>query len=283
MDERAREVERAPICATCGTQFPPTETPPASCPICEDDRQYVLPTGQRWTTLGKMRGHYHNRFAEIEPGLTSIVTEPAFGIGQRAWLIQTPRGNVLWETVSYVDETTVAEIERRGGCAAIAISHPHFYATMGEWSRRFGDVPIYLHADNRPWVMRPTEAIRFWDGETVEVLPGLTVVRCGGHFPGSSVLHWPEGAEGRGALLTGDTIYIVRDRRWVTFMYSYPNSIPLDAGAVRRIVAAVEPYEFAHLYSSFQDEPLVEAKAAVGRSAERYIAHLTGDVDTEGR
>jgi glyoxylase-like metal-dependent hydrolase (beta-lactamase superfamily II) len=279
MDERGHEAERAPICATCGTQYPPAETPPASCPICEDDRQYVLPTGQRWTTLGKLRGHYHNRFAEIEPGLTSIVTEPAFGIGQRAWLVQTPRGNVLWETVSYVDETTVAEIGRRGGCAAIAISHPHFYTTMGEWSRRFGDVPIYLHADNRPWVMRPTEAIRFWDGETVEVLPGLTVVRCGGHFPGSSVLHWPEGAGGRGALLTGDTIYIVRDRRWVTFMYSYPNSIPLDAGAVRRIVAAVEPYEFAHLYSSFQDEPLVDAKAAVRRSAERYIAHLTGEVD----
>jgi hypothetical protein len=92
------------------------------------------------------------------------------------------------------------------------------------------------------------------------------------------VLHWPDGAGGRGALLTGDTIYIVRDRRWVTFMYSYPNSIPLDAGAVQRIVAAVEPYAFEHLYSSFQDEPLVDAKTAVRRSAERYVQHLTGNV-----
>lgn len=283
MDRVARDLEGAPICTTCGTQFPPSETPPAACPICEDDRQYVLPVGQRWTTLGELRGHHHNRFTEIEPGLTSIVTEPAFGIGQRAWLVQTPSGNLLWETVGYVDETTVAEIERRGGCAAIAISHPHFYTTMAEWSRRLGDVPIYLHADNQPWVMNPTGAIRFWDSETVEALPGLKVIRCGGHFPGSSVLHWPEGAGGRGALLTGDTIYIVRDQRWVTFMYSYPNSIPLDAGTVRGIVGAVEPFGFEHLYSSFQDEPLVDAKAAVRRSAERYIAHVTGEVDTGAR
>jgi glyoxylase-like metal-dependent hydrolase (beta-lactamase superfamily II) len=131
--------------------------------------------------------------------------------------------------------------------------------------------------------MNPTAAVRFWDEETVEPLPGLTVVRCGGHFPGASVLHWPGGAYGRGALLTGDTIQIVRDRRWVTFMYSYPNSIPLDAGAVQRIVAAVEPYDFELLYGAFQDEPVVDAKAAVRRSAERYVRHLSGYGGTEPR
>jgi hypothetical protein len=277
------EAMNAPICVTCGTQFPPAETVPAHCPICEDDRQYVNPKGQRWTTLAELRGRYHNRFTELEPGLTSIVTEPALAIGQRAYLVRTPRGNVLWDMLTYLDETTVAEIERHGGCAAIAISHPHYYATMGEWSRLLGDAPIFLHADNRPWVMRPTAAVRFWEGESVEVLPGLTVVRCGGHFPGASVLHWPEGAEGRGALLSGDTIQIVRDRRWVTFMYSYPNAIPLDAGAVRRIVAAVEPYAFERLYGAFQDEPVVDAKAAVGRSAERYVRHLSGEVATGPR
>jgi hypothetical protein len=277
-DSRENEAMHAPICATCGTQFPSSATPPAGCPICEDDRQYVGLNGQRWTTLADLRGRYHNRFTTLEPGLTSIVTEPGFAIGQRAYLIQTPGGNVLWETLTYVDETTVAEIARLGGCAAIAISHPHYYATMGEWSRRLGDVPIYLHEDNRPWVMNPTSAVRYWSDETVEVLPGLTVVRCGGHFPGASVLHWPDGAEGRGALFTGDTIQIVRDRGWVTFMYSYPNVVPLDAGAVRHIVDAVEPYAFERLYGAFQDEPVVDAKNAVRRSAERYVRHLSGNV-----
>ena len=271
------DAARAPICLTCGTQYPPAEAPPDRCPICEDDRQYLRDEGQQWTTLAALRGRHHNRFTPLEPGLTSIVTEPALGIGQRAFLVQTPHGNLLWETLAYLDETTVAAIERHGGCAAIGISHPHFYATMVEWSRRFGDVPIYLHADNRPWVMRPSDAVRFWESETVEVLPGLTIVRCGGHFPGSSVLHWAEGAEGRGLLLTGDTIFAVRDRRWVTFMYSYPNIVPLDPGAVRRIVAAVEPYPFERLYSALQDQPVVDAKNAVRRSANRYIAHVTGE------
>lgn len=277
------EALHAPICATCGTQFPPSAAPPAGCPICEDDRQYVGPNGQRWTTLAELRGHYHNRFAPLEPGLTSIVTEPSFAIGQRAYLVQTPRGNVLWETLTYVDETTVAEIARLGGCEAIAISHPHYYAAMAEWSRRLGGVPICLHEDNRPWVMQPTPAIRYWREGAVEVVPGVTVIRCGGHFPGASVLHWPDGAGGRGALLTGDTIQIVRDRRWVTFMYSYPNVVPLDAGAVRHIVEAVEPYPFDRLYGAFQDEPVLDAKNAVRRSAERYVRHLSGEVEAGPR
>jgi len=145
---------------------------------------------------------------------------------------------------------------------------------MVEWSRAF-DAPIYLHADNRPWVMRPDDAVEFWEGDARDVLPGLTVVRCGGHFPGSSALHWADGAGGRGALFTGDTLMVVSDRRYVSFMYSYPNLIPLNARAVRRIVAAVEPYAFERLHSSWSGSVVAQdAKAAVHRSAERYIAHI---------
>ena len=52
-----------------------------------------------------------------------------------------------------------------GGIKAIAISHPHYYSSMVEWSRAFGGVPIYLHAADRQWVMRPDHAIVFWEGE----------------------------------------------------------------------------------------------------------------------
>ncbi|HET7092595.1 MAG TPA: hypothetical protein VFI22_03930, partial [Thermomicrobiales bacterium] len=104
---------------------------------------------------------------------------------------------------------------------------------------------------------------------------GLTLIRCGGHFAGSSVVHWPAGAGGAGALLTGDTITVVADRRWVSFMYSYPNLIPLDADAIRRIVAAVESYAFDRLYGGWDGSVVAtDAKNAVRRSAARYLDHI---------
>jgi glyoxylase-like metal-dependent hydrolase (beta-lactamase superfamily II) len=265
------------VCVTCGAHFPESADPPAACPICQDERQYVGHEGQRWTTLGELRRDHRNAVRPIEPGLTGIATEPPFAIGQQAHLVETPAGNVLWNCTSLVDDATVAEVGQRGGLAAIAVSHPHFFTGVAEWSRAFGNAPVLLHADDRAWVTRPDEAIRFWDGETAEALPGsgLTLIRCGGHFPGSCVLHWPDGADGRGILLTGDTITVVADRRWVGFMYSYPNLIPLGAGEIRRIVAAVEPFAFDRLYGGWHGSVVASgAKEAVRRSAERYLARI---------
>lgn len=262
------------ICITCGTQYLVGDEGRNECPICLDERQYVNINGQQWTTLEELRSTHRNVFTSIEPSLTTIRTEPTFAIGQHAQLIQTKHGNVLWDCISFIDDRTVEEVQRLGGISAIAISHPHFYSSMIEWSRAF-DAPIYLHADNREWVMRPDERIQYWEGETREIVPGITAIRCGGHFPGSSVLHWAEGAGGRGALFTGDTIFVVNDRRYVTFMYSFPNYIPLNAKAVRRIVAAVEPFAFDRIYGAWTNSVVaVDAKAAVQRSAERYIAHI---------
>jgi hypothetical protein len=264
------------ICITCGTQYPASPAAPAHCPICEDDRQYINQNGQQWTTLTELRRDRSNELTPIDANLTAIRTAPLFAIAQQAHLIQTPAGNLLWDCISFLDDATVAEVRRRGGVAAIAISHPHFYSSMIEWSRAF-DAPIYLHAENRAWVMRPDDAVHFWDGDAKQLLPGLTVVRTGGHFPGSSLLHWADGAGGKGALFTADTIMVVADRRYVTFMYSYPNYIPLNASAVRGIVAAVEPYAFDRIYGSWPGSVVAEdAKAAVRRSAERYIAHIQG-------
>ena len=262
------------ICTTCGTQFPASGAPPEGCPICEDDRQYVNQHGQQWTTLAQLQDRHANLVDEVEPGLFGIRTDPGFAIGQQAHLIQGAGGNALWDCISLLDDATVARVEQLGGIQAIAISHPHFFSCMIEWSRAF-DAPIVLHAEHRPWVMRPDDAIQFWDGESREILPGITVVRCGGHFPGSTVLHWEGGAGGQGALFTGDTIMVVSDLRYVSFMYSYPNLIPMNASAVRKIVAAVEPWSFDRLYAAWNGKVVArDAKAAVARSAERYIAHI---------
>lgn len=266
------------VCVTCGTQYPASDGPPASCPICEDERQYVNPEGQQWTTLAAMRERHRNVFTDIAPGLTTIEIAPKIGIGQRAHLIQTPAGNILWDCVALIDDATVAEIERRGGLAGIAISHPHFYTTIEHWSAAFGGIPIWLHRDNVPHVHNPGPWVAYWDDETFAPLPGsgITLARAGGHYPGSSVLHWPAANDGAGALFTGDTIFVVADNRWVTFMYSYPNDIPLNASAVRRIVAAVEPFAFETLHAAFGRPVERDAKGAVRRSAERYIAHIAG-------
>jgi glyoxylase-like metal-dependent hydrolase (beta-lactamase superfamily II) len=181
---------------------------------------------------------------------------------------------VLWDCIALLDEATERTIDALGGLSAIAISHPHYYTTMVEWARAF-DVPVYLHEADRAWVMRPDERLRFWSGETLEIGDGLTLVRLGGHFEGGQVLHWREGAEGRGALLTGDIIQVVADTRWVSFMYSYPNLIPLPAGEVRRIAETAEPLEFDALYGAWWGREIrSDAKAAVRRSAERYVTAL---------
>jgi glyoxylase-like metal-dependent hydrolase (beta-lactamase superfamily II) len=261
-----------PICVTCGTQFGEVDHFPESCPICQDERQYVGLHGQKWTTLDDLRQNYHTVITEEEPQLTAFSVEPKFGIGQRAFLVQSGGANVLWDCISLLDDAAIRHIKELGGLNAIAISHPHYYTCMVEWSAIFQDVPIYLHKDDARWVMRPDPRIQFWDGETCELAHGLTLIRCGGHFAGACVLHWPQGANSRGALLTGDTIQVVPDRKWVSFMYSYPNLIPLRASVVKKIVAAVQPFEFDRLYNAFADMTITcDGKGAIQRSAERYL------------
>lgn len=263
------------MCTTCGVQFDKTNDLPDRCPICEDERQYVGWDGQQWTTMAMLQENHHNVFKTLEPGLTGIGTEPRFAIGQRALLVQSPAGNILWDCISLIDEATIAAIEDLGSIAAIAISHPHYYSSIVPWGRAF-DAPIYIHADDRPWVMRPDPLIVFWEDETHALGDGLTLIRCGGHFAGGAVLHWAAGAGGQGVLLSGDILQVVPDRRYVSFMYSYPNFIPLSATTVRQIVAAVEPFQFDRIYGAFWGRVVkTQAKAGVAYSAERYIRAIT--------
>src|SRR6266853_619187 len=207
---------------TCGVQFAPSSTPPGRCDVCEDERQYVGWNGQQWGTLEELQRDHINEVRD-DLGLTGIGTKPSFAIGQRALLVRSPGGNLLWDCITLLDDATADSIGELGGVRAIAISHPHYYSSMVEWSHRF-KAPIYLHAP-----------------------------------------------DGKGALLAGDIIAPAGDRRWVSFMYSYPNYIPLPASEIDRIVAAVEPFDFDRIYGAWWDRIVAsDAKAAVRRSAERY-------------
>jgi hypothetical protein len=268
------------LCVTCGTQFAESAHPPERCPVCEDERQYVSPDGQAWTTLDALRGSHRNLFTCEESRLFSIDTVPKFGIGQRAFLVQSAQGNVLWDCVALIDGATIARLRDLGGVAAIAVSHPHYYTTMVEWSRAFGDAPIYIHEADRAWVMRPDRRIRFWTGHTHELPGDLTLVRTGGHFEGYQVLHWPSGAEGRGVLLAGDQPQIGMDPRQVSFMYSYPNYIPLNATAIGQIMDALNRLTYDRLYGAFvirgDGAIATGASAVVQRSAARYLQAIQG-------
>ena len=264
------------ICTTCGCQYAPSETPPLGCLICQDSRQYVNPAGQAWTTMPAMQRTYFNAFRQLEPGLMGIGTFPAFAIGQRALLLRTPAGNILWDCISLLDESTVTLVRALGGLVGIACSHPHFLATVVDWSHAFDSVPVYLHARDRAFVTRPDPVLTFWDGDRRELGEGVTLIRCGGHFPGSAVLHWAQGADGRGALLTGDTLQ-VRPDKGLTFMHSYPNLIPLDAATVRQIADTLNPWPYETLYGGWWERVVSSgAKQAMAASVDQYIRAVTG-------
>jgi hypothetical protein len=264
------------ICTACGTQYPPSDTPPAQCVICEEERQYVPPSGQSWITPERLAGRHANSFRQHEPGLIGIGSVPSFAIGQRAILVITPSGNVLWDCISLIDDATIALIIGLGGLKAIAISHPHFYTTMVDWARAF-DCPVHLHALDRKWVMRPDPALIFWDGDTLTLLPGVTLIRGGGHFPGGTMLHWAEGADGGGALLSADIATVTTDRKFLSFMRSYPNLIPLSAREVEGIAASLAPFPFDRIYGHFFDRVIVtSAKDVMERSVKRYLGAIAG-------
>jgi hypothetical protein len=264
------------ICVRCGVQYPDTPGPPEGCPICADEREAVLAGGQRWTTTAELAADHVTELRVEEPGLHGVGVTPSFGIGQRALLVRTPAGNVLWDCVSLLDEAARVAVEGLGGVVAICPSHPHFYGACAELADALDARVLLPRADER-WVQRPSRRIAFYADE-VEPVPGVTVVRVGGHFAGSAVLHWAAGADGRGVLLTGDSIMVAEDRGWVSFMWSFPNLLPLDAAAVRRIADRVGDLPFARLYGGWWGHVVTDDGAAVvRRSAGRYVDLLSGD------
>lgn len=266
------------ICATCAVEQPDLATPPAVCPICADDRQYVRPSGQRWTTLDELTAAGHRgTLAEVEPGLHGISIEPQVGIGQRALLVQTPAGNLLWDATGYLDDDLVDQVKALGGVAVVAASHPHMFGVQVEWSHRFGGVPVYVAAADREHLQRDDEVVTAWSDQ-VEVLPGVVLHQIGGHFLGSAVAAF-RGADGEGVLLSGDTVAGTPDEHWVSFMRSYPNKIPLSAATVERIARRLTPLDFDRLYDNFGGQVLGEAQTWVQRSVERYAGWVRGDFD----
>ncbi|THX72259.1 metallo-beta-lactamase family protein [Aureobasidium pullulans] len=260
------------LCPTCGTQFDVlADNPPSGyCRICDDPRQYIPATGQAWTSLKAEAGKHETKWKQDEKDkrVWSIWAEPKLGIGQRALLIQTPHGNILWDCIAYLDKPLVDFITSLGGLSSIIISHPHFYTTHLSWSAVFS-CPIYTHALDEKWLSRSptadTKRVLLRDKYT-EIVKGVTAIQVGGHFEGSMVLHWDgageEGGEEQGGhLFIADTFVNVpsgfyrKDRPPGTtsfsFMWSIPNMIPLPPDTIHEMWKAIKPYDFTATHGLF--------------------------------
>jgi hypothetical protein len=262
------------ICETCGTQFADSPTPPAACAVCTDDRQYVAPRGQHWTSHDRLLADRAVRLGD-DDGAIALAVTPDFGIAQRAIFAPATDARVLWECLSVVTDDAVANLTARGGVDAIAISHPHFYTAMVEWSDALGGVPILVHEADDDWVRRRSRHVELWSGPRYSISDELTLVHCPGHFPGSAVLHWAHGPHDRPALLSGDSMQVAADRRHVSFMYSYPNLIPLAPSTVRQMRELLSGYDFDDIYGySWGRNIIGGGRAGVDASFDRYLAAL---------
>lgn len=272
------------LCQTCGTQFPTSNRQQVkTCHICDDPRQFVPPFGQTFTNLSQLRFDHRNVFTpcETDPNFIFIETAPKFAIGQRAMLIKTPRGNILWDCVAYLDRDTVKRIEEEGGLKGIVISHPHYYTTHVNWAQAF-KCPVYVAAEDEGWATSKSSHRKTITEIETDILPGSNtkVIKLGGHFPGSLVLLYKH------RLLIADTIVTTPagmgdwsinglgekvdasgappDRNTFSFLWSIPNMIPLGPDEMLRMWKILRGYEFEATHGAFNGMN-IEDRSVKGR------------------
>ncbi|MCB0539895.1 MAG: MBL fold metallo-hydrolase [Bacteroidetes bacterium] len=256
------------ICATCGTKYPANFLG-ENCLICEDDRQYVPLDGQKWTTSENLYRNHSVKIKQLNPNLFELVIDPVFAIGQRALLVVSESGNILWDCIPHLDENAIRFIQEKGGLKAIAISHPHYYSNMNDWAEQF-DCPIFLPESEKNFIVNPTDRITFWREEKVDFWDGIELIRIGGHFPGSSILWLPK-ANGKGIILCGDTFNLALSLKHFSVMYSYPNRIPLPINEIEIIKEKMQTIEFDETYGFWPYQNLLtDPKKVLMESLERY-------------
>jgi uncharacterized Zn-finger protein len=256
------------ICSTCGTQYknPGQEI----CFICSDERQFIPEQGQSWTTHQQLLQKHKVEVLKLQDNLYQFTISPAFSIGQRALLLLSPGGNILWDCIPLLDEAVIEFIMANGGLKAIAFSHPHFFSNMNQWADKF-DCPIYINALDKDWIFNKGNNIKTWEGEHKQLWDDISIINLGGHFPGSSILHARKATPG-GTVLSGDTVLISPDKKHISIMYSYPNRIPLPVKDANRIMTKLKALEFDSLYSAFPNLGLINnVKDILTSSIARYI------------
>lgn len=258
------------ICTACGTQYSQSVVINAECPICNDDRQYVPGKGQTWTNLDELQSNHGVIIKKLHNSLYELIMAPSFAIGQRALLVLTPSGNILWDCIALLNDPIIEFIKSKGGLKAIAFSHPHYYTTMNDWAETF-NCPVYIHQKDEQWISNKGKHVSLWRDTEKQLWEGIRLINVGGHFPGSSILHVPF-LSNEGAILCGDTFYISPSKKHAAVMYSYPNRIPLPLQEIKRIQKQMSAIRFDSLYGFFDYQNVyLTAKEMIEKSLARYV------------
>jgi hypothetical protein len=269
------------ICDGCGLEHSESDQPPPldGCvfdlgPVSDEERGDLGPHTRRWLTQDGL-AHEAHRTAHRDHGrdLHSLRREPGLGIGQWSFLVRTSSGNLLWDPPVHLDAEVEGLVRELGGVAVIATSHPHMFASQVSWSHAFDRAPVLVNAYGKEWVPRPDPVIDYWTDE-VEPLPGIRVIRLGGHMPSSAVA-----ITGGGDLLAGDTISGSRDPHWLSFQRNFPRHVPMSAAVVQRLVEQLRPYRFDRLYTLGGDTIEHDAFQVVEQAARRHIRWVSGEFD----
>lgn len=257
------------ICNTCGTAYV-AATAPGICTICLDDRQWVPDTGQHWITPAGLQRRHSVKVNRLQEGLYGMEINPVFAIGQRALLVLSPQGNILWDCIPLLDEQLIGFIRSKGGLHAIALSHPHFYSNMNEWAAVF-DCPVYIHAADAAHIMVEGPHIQLWEGAEYPLWDGIKIMHIGGHFEGSSLLHVPH-LSPEGTIICGDTLFLSLNKKHFSVHYSSPNRIPLPLAEIYRIKARLDTIPFDAFYGYNHVQHLdKDAKGILDASIARYV------------
>ena len=256
-------------CTNCGHWQRYFSTPPF-CPICADVRNDLPENGWSFVTPGDLSARLTHHWREAIPGVWEFWSEPRFGLDSHGWLLIHPDGNVAFEAAPHYDDAQLAQIDRLGGIAVLAASHPHGYGALYQLQDRFSP-ELLIQKDDLQW----TKAMRVtWPyDETFVIHPGLTLHHTGGHYDGHAILH----DAGRRAVFAGDALKIDFSAdgapRAISCHKAYHKQIPLSRDELLRYRRVFGALDFSSVFTPFE--------YAVGIGTREAVALLDGMI--EGR
>lgn len=262
------------ICLICGTCFPPSTQPPQVCQLCAGKQQLVLGEGTDWTTEEELiQNDFHNVMNFEEHNLWSIRVRPSFASSQRAFFFHSDRGNVLWDCLSLLDKETVEKLEDLGGIHTIILSNPHFQTGVCKWAERF-DAEVIVHESDVEFLVEQPRRLKTWTGEYYQLQDEFKLVRIGGSFPGSSVLVWQAGAEGKGCMFTGDTLFVTKDQCWISFLDSNQHVV-WKISEIQELGQKLSAYVFDRIYGAWPNRTIDSNGNEVVSQSVKRVVNLT--------
>ncbi len=235
-------------CSNCGHWQRYFSEPP-NCPVCSDVRNDLPEEGWDFVTPAQLASRLNFHWREAIPGVWEFWSTPRFGLDSHGWLLAYPDGNVAFECAPFYDMAQLKQIERLGGIATLAASHPHGYGALWQLQDHFKP-EVMIQKDDLQW----TKAMRVtlpYDAQ-IQIRPGLTLYHTGGHYEGHAILYDIE----RRAVFAGDALKIDMDNcgtaDGLSCHKAYHKKIPLTPDEATRYRRIFEKLDFDVVFTPFE-------------------------------